>query len=56
MGSALPVPSFFPNIHFTINDYLAFNSDWAGIWATCCFAYYFALEPVATVRPRPARS
>ena len=53
MGAAAPVPSFFPDVHIAINDYLAFDFNWAAIWAISCGAYYFALQPAATVRSRP---
>ncbi|KAI0068963.1 DUF962-domain-containing protein [Artomyces pyxidatus] len=43
----IPVPSSFPNIHYTFNDYLAFDFNFTFIQAALYLAYYYALEPTA---------
>ncbi|KAL1732728.1 hypothetical protein EV714DRAFT_247242 [Schizophyllum commune] len=47
MTSTLPTPSFFPDFHYKINDYLAFSSSWPTVYAIVVAAYYFTLDPVA---------
>ncbi|KAF8076093.1 hypothetical protein FPV67DRAFT_1573106 [Lyophyllum atratum] len=49
LASALPVPSFIPEVHYTINEYLRFELNLAAIHAGLYLAYYFVLEPVAAV-------
>lgn len=49
MASELPVPSFVPEIHYTINEFLRFDLNLAAIHAGIYLAYYFALEPVAAL-------
>ncbi|KAL1704369.1 hypothetical protein EV121DRAFT_280438 [Schizophyllum commune] len=47
MTSTLPTPSFFPDFHYKINDYLALSSSWPTVYAIVVAAYYFTLDPVA---------
>ena len=49
MTSTLPTPSFFPDFHYKINDYLALSSSWPTVYAIVVAAYYFTLDPVAAV-------
>ncbi|KAM5534860.1 hypothetical protein V8D89_011415 [Ganoderma adspersum] len=49
LGSLIPVPSFFPQIHEQFNDYLAFDLNWAALWAIANWVYYFVLEPFAAL-------
>ncbi|KAL4241528.1 2-hydroxy-palmitic acid dioxygenase Mpo1-like protein [Abortiporus biennis] len=49
MGSRLPTPSVFPNIHFKVNDYLMFDFNWPFLHAVAVFLYYFILEPIAAI-------
>ncbi|KAI0080700.1 DUF962-domain-containing protein [Panus rudis PR-1116 ss-1] len=42
-----PVPSFFPQLHYKINDYLEFDLNWTVFFMALYLAYYYALEPVA---------
>ncbi|GBE79388.1 DUF962-domain-containing protein [Sparassis latifolia] len=44
-----PVPAFFPPIHVNINEYLAFDLNWATIHAILYIVYYFILEPTAAL-------
>jgi len=53
MASELPVPSFIPEIHYTINEYLRFDLNLAAIHAGIYLAYYFILEPVAALLYAP---
>ncbi len=50
LGTRLPVPSFFPEVHTVINDYLAFDLNWSALWAIVSLLYYYILEPTAAVR------
>ena len=49
LASRLPVPSFFPEVHAVINDYLAFDLNWSALWAIFTLLYYYVLEPTAAV-------
>jgi hypothetical protein len=50
MGSAyLPTPSFFPAIHKTFTDHLAFDFNWIAISSALYMMYYFVLDPIAAV-------
>ncbi|TBU44791.1 DUF962-domain-containing protein [Dichomitus squalens] len=49
LGSRLPVPSSFPQIHAQFNEYLAFDFNWSALWGIANWAYYFALEPTAAL-------
>ncbi|KAG6849665.1 hypothetical protein H0H93_006507 [Arthromyces matolae] len=49
----LPVPSFVPEIHYQINDYLRFDLNMAAIHAGVYLAYYLTLEPVAAILYAP---
>lgn len=49
MISSLPVPDFFPSIHYTFNNYLAFDLNWTAVLSGLYLAYYYVLEPVAAV-------
>ena len=51
LASRLPVPSFLPEVHAVINDYLAFDLNWSALWAIFTLLYYYVLEPTAAVRP-----
>jgi hypothetical protein len=54
MGSAyLPTPSFFPAIHKTFTDHLAFDFNWIAISSALYMTYYFVLDPIAAVSPPP---
>ncbi|KAG8979803.1 hypothetical protein FRB90_007909, partial [Tulasnella sp. 427] len=46
MATKLPVPEFFPQIHHTINQYMAFDFNWSFVVAVLYNAYYIALDPV----------
>jgi len=48
LATAVPMPSFFPSIHVTFNQYLDFELNWSTIHAIAYVVYYFALEPTAT--------
>ena len=50
LGTRIPVPSFFPEVHTVINDYLAFDLNWSALWAIMSLLYYYVLEPTAAVR------
>ncbi|TRM68428.1 hypothetical protein BD626DRAFT_481710 [Schizophyllum amplum] len=43
----VPTPTFFPDLHWTINNYLAFDLNWPAVYAAIVAAYYFVLDPVA---------
>lgn len=49
--SAAPTPSWFPSYTHRFNEYASFEWTWATVMAIIYQAYYFALEPVAAVRP-----
>ena len=49
MGTRVPTPSWFPDIHFVFNEYLAFDFNWPALWAITTLAYYYVLEPTAAV-------
>ncbi|KAF5388363.1 hypothetical protein D9615_000130 [Tricholomella constricta] len=49
----LPVPSFLPEVHYTINDYLHFDLNLSAIHAGSYLAYYLLLEPVAAILYMP---
>jgi hypothetical protein len=51
MVSTLPVPSFFPNVHYRINEFLAFDFNWTAVIMGLYLAYYYVLEPAAAVSP-----
>ncbi len=53
LGTRVPVPSFFPDVHAVINNYLAFDFNWPTLWAIITLAYYYLLEPTAAVRAIP---
>jgi len=44
------MPPFMPTVHYTFNDYLVFDLNYATIHAALYLVYYFILEPVAAVR------
>ncbi|KAL1743568.1 hypothetical protein HDZ31DRAFT_40683 [Schizophyllum fasciatum] len=50
MSAALPTPAVFPDVRYTIGDYLAFAPNWPALYAAVVSLYYFALDPVAAVR------
>lgn len=45
----LPTPAFFPSVHKTFTDYLAFDFNWTAVFTAIYLAYYYALDPVAAV-------
>ncbi|TFY69485.1 hypothetical protein EVJ58_g401 [Rhodofomes roseus] len=47
LASALPVPDFFPPVHLSFNEYLAFDLNWSAVHAALYIVYYFMLEPTA---------
>ncbi|KAJ3001535.1 hypothetical protein NUW54_g6361 [Trametes sanguinea] len=49
MGSRVPVPSFFPDIHVVFSKYFAFDFNWPALWAFTTLAYYYVLEPSAAL-------
>ncbi|KAG6903327.1 hypothetical protein C0995_013080 [Termitomyces sp. Mi166 len=49
----LPVPSFVPDIHYQINDYLRFDLNLSAIHAGLYFVYYLILEPIAAILYAP---
>lgn len=42
-------PTWLPDIHLAINKYLAFDLNFATIWAVVNLLYYYILEPTAAV-------
>ena len=52
MGSSIP-HDILPSVHIAINDYLAFDLNFATITAGLFLSYYYALEPLAAVGPPP---
>ena len=48
-----PHPSFLPELHYKINDYLVFDLNWAAVYAFVNWTYYFSLEPLAAVSALP---
>ncbi|RDB23179.1 putative endoplasmic reticulum membrane protein C16E8.02 [Hypsizygus marmoreus] len=53
LASELPIPSFVPTVHYTINEYLRFDLNVSAIHAGLYIAYYFILEPVAAILYAP---
>ncbi|KAI0722156.1 DUF962-domain-containing protein [Cerioporus squamosus] len=53
LATRIPVPSFFPDVHAVINDYLAFDFNWPALWAFTTLAYYYVLEPTAALLYTP---
>ncbi|KAH8818577.1 hypothetical protein DL96DRAFT_365146 [Flagelloscypha sp. PMI_526] len=49
MLSSVGMPHWFPEVHYQVNDYMAFDLNWAAIQAALYLVYYFILEPVATI-------
>ncbi|KAH7931280.1 DUF962-domain-containing protein [Leucogyrophana mollusca] len=49
----LPVPSFFPTIHYPINEYLAFDFNASAVTTVIYLIYYLVLEPVAAILYAP---
>ncbi|KAH9850083.1 DUF962-domain-containing protein [Lenzites betulinus] len=47
LSSRLPWPEFFPQFHLAINEYLAFDLNWSGLWVIFNLIYYYILEPTA---------
>lgn len=50
MGTQVP-SSFLPAFHLNLNQYLAFDLNLSSIVAALFLLYYYALEPLAAVRP-----
>jgi len=53
LASELPVPSFIPEVHHRINNYLRFDLNLAAIHAGLYFIYYLILEPTAALLYAP---
>ncbi|RPD66665.1 DUF962-domain-containing protein [Lentinus tigrinus ALCF2SS1-7] len=53
LGARVPTPSFFPEVHTVINDYLAFDFNWSALWAIASLVYYYILEPTAALLYTP---
>ncbi|KAG6907835.1 hypothetical protein DXG01_007217 [Tephrocybe rancida] len=53
MASELPVPSFVPEVHHRINDYLCFDLNLSAIHAGLYLVYYLILEPTAAILYAP---
>jgi len=53
ISNDFPIPSFIPTYHYTINKYLEFDVNFAFLYASVYFIYYFILEPFATVLYAP---
>lgn len=53
MASYIPMPSFIPEYHLNLGDYLVFDLNVASIHAILYLAYYFMLEPVAALLYAP---
>lgn len=49
LAAPFGTPSFFPDIHYKLNDYLVFDLNWPAVHAGLYILYYMALEPVAAV-------
>ncbi|QRV87604.1 endoplasmic reticulum membrane protein [Ceratobasidium sp. AG-Ba] len=47
------IPSFMPDVSYQINQYLAFEPNWAFIFSMIYIVYYYALEPVAAALYTP---
>ncbi|KAK0461709.1 uncharacterized protein EV420DRAFT_124537 [Desarmillaria tabescens] len=41
------LPTWLPDIHFAINNYLAFDLNFSTVWAVTNLLYYYILEPTA---------
>jgi 2-hydroxy fatty acid dioxygenase len=52
ISAYIPTPSFFPNIHKTFSDHLAFDFNWAAVTTAIYLTYYYLLDPVAAVSLR----
>ena len=53
LGAHLPKPETIPSIHADFGPYLAFDLNYAAIWAIATELYYFVLTPVVTVSHLP---
>ncbi|TFK92993.1 DUF962-domain-containing protein [Polyporus arcularius HHB13444] len=53
LATRVPVPSFFPDVHAVVNNYLAFDLNWSALWAIVTLAYYYLLEPTAALLYTP---
>ncbi|KAI0332489.1 DUF962-domain-containing protein [Cubamyces sp. BRFM 1775] len=53
MGTRVPTPSWFPDIHFVFNEYLAFDFNWPALWVITTLAYYYVLDPTAALLYTP---
>jgi hypothetical protein len=52
LGAHLPKPEALPSIHADFGPYLAFDLNYAAIWAIATELYYFILTPVVAVSLR----
>jgi len=52
-SSEIPMPSFFPIIHHTFNDYMTFELNFPAVQCLLYFAYYFVLEPLSALMYAP---
>jgi hypothetical protein len=46
----LPKPTFLPQVHYRLNDYLIFEVTYGTLQGLLWLAYYYILDPVAAVR------
>ncbi|KAL0949868.1 hypothetical protein HGRIS_009901 [Hohenbuehelia grisea] len=53
MAATIQMPSFVPEYHYDINEYLTFDLNASAIHAGLYFLYYLALEPVASLLYAP---
>jgi len=53
MASTIPMPSFIPEYHYTINAYLSADLNVSAIHAAIYMMYYLVLEPVAAILYAP---
>ncbi|KAJ6539058.1 hypothetical protein B0H19DRAFT_340721 [Mycena capillaripes] len=52
-AARVPVPAFVPAIHHSFSDHLLFDLNFSALHAALYLAYYFALDPVATLLYTP---
>jgi hypothetical protein len=46
----LPRPTFLPQVHYRLNDYLEFEVTYGTLQGLLWLAYYYILDPLAAVR------
>jgi 2-hydroxy fatty acid dioxygenase len=50
-ASRIPLPAFIPRYTYVFNEHLLFEVNFPALLTGAYLAYYYALEPVAAVRP-----